>query len=83
VVSTGNIFLPWHGLRIYFAFWDDSGYIFWMTRSVWGPSFKMKKLVILLLLGVFFWCLWMQFWAIEGLLLATLSFVIYNVGYCF
>jgi hypothetical protein len=49
----GNIFLHWHGLRIYFAFWDDSGYIFWMTRGVWGPSFKRKKLVIFSLLGVF------------------------------
>ena len=48
----GNIFLHWHGLRIYFAVGVDSGYISWTTRGVWGPSVK-KKLVIFSLLGVY------------------------------
>jgi hypothetical protein len=67
-------------VEIYFSPGMASGYIlhlgmtqFWMTRGVWGPSFKRIKLIILLPLGVFFWCLWMQSWAIGGLLLATLS----------
>jgi hypothetical protein len=49
---------------IYFAFWDDSGYMFWMTRGVWGPSFKREKLVIFSLFGVFlaFFPLGAVFW---------------------
>jgi hypothetical protein len=59
-----------------------------MTRDVWGPSFKRKKLVILLLLGLFFLVF------IDEVLeyrrpaacnteLRGLLIVIYNVGYCF
>jgi hypothetical protein len=33
-----NIFLYWHGLRIYFG----SGYIFLVCRGVGGPSFSKK-----------------------------------------
>jgi hypothetical protein len=33
-----NIFLYWHGLRIYFG----SGYIFLVCRGVRGPSFSKK-----------------------------------------
>jgi hypothetical protein len=59
-----------------------------MTRGVWGPSFKRKKLVILLLLGGIF----LMF--IDAVLgyrrpaacnteLRGLLIVIYNVGYYF
>jgi hypothetical protein len=62
-----------------------------MTRGVWGPSFKRKKLVIFSLLGVFlaFFPLFID--AVLGYRrpaacnteLRVLLIVVYNVGYCF
>jgi hypothetical protein len=62
-----------------------------MTRGVWGPSFKRKKLVIFFLLGVFlaFFPLFID--AVLGYKrpaaskpeLRVLLIVPYNVGYCF
>jgi hypothetical protein len=74
--------------RIYFAFGDDSGYIFWMTRGVWGPSFKRKKLVI-------FFHYWGYLWqCIDAVLgyrrpatcnteLRVLLIAVYNVAHYF
>jgi hypothetical protein len=78
-------------VKIYFSTGMASGYIFWMTRGVWGPSFKRKKLVIFSLLGVFlaFFPLFID--AVLGYRrpaacnteLRVLLIVVYNVGYCF
>jgi hypothetical protein len=78
-------------VKIYFSTGMASGYIFWMTRGVWGPSFKRKKLVIFSLLEVFlaFFPLFID--AVLGYRrpaacnteLRVLLIVVYNVGYCF
>jgi hypothetical protein len=91
VTHCGNIFLHLHGLRICFTFGDDSGYIFWMTRGVWGPSFKRKNKLFFHHWGGFLAFFPLYIDAVLGYRrpaacnteLRVPLIVIYNIGYCF